>query len=183
MKVEPMHHRRQSARLKRHDYTGSSAYLVTICTYQRQLLFGDIDDNGEMVLNTVGCVVQAEWERTPMIRPDVILDEFVVMPNHIHGIIILNGASEGVCRRQTPTPQFGRPISGSLGSILGQFKSIVTKRCRKLLMTDESPIWQKNYHDQIIYHEKALNNIRKYVVNNPLRWAIDRYNKGYEINE
>lgn len=168
-------HYRNSTRLKGYDYAQEGAYFVTLCTYHNQSIFGDINADGEMLLNTIGCIVLEEWERTETIRENVILDEFVIMPNHIHGIVII---TTEVCQRQTPTQaQFGKPVPNALGTIIGQFKSIVTKRIGKLYGTTSDTVWQKNYHDHIVRNEKALNNIRRYIQNNPLRWSIDRYNK------
>ena len=176
MKYNPEKHKRRSTRLQDYDYTQAGAYFVTICTLQRQPIFGDIDEDGEMLLNTVGCIAQEEWERTAQVRANVLLDEFVVMPNHIHGIIILNGDSVGVCRRQTPThAHFAQPISGALGTIIGQFKSLVTKRSNRLRLANGGSVWQTNFHDHIIRNDAELNRIRGYILNNPLRWADDRY--------
>jgi putative transposase len=168
---------RNSTRLKGYDYAQASAYFVTICTYRNQSLFGDISSDGEMLLNTVGCIAFEEWEHTEEIRENVVLDEFVIMPNHTHGIIILTGESARVCQRQTPTKaEYGKPVPDALGTIMGQFKSIVTKRVNKLYTTSNASVWQKNYYDHIICNERSLNSIRRYIQNNPMRWSIDRYN-------
>ncbi len=171
------YHKRKSTRLQGYDYAQEGAYFVTICTYRNQSLFGDISNDGEMLLNTVGCIAFEEWEHTEAVRENVILDEFMIMPNHIHGIVIITSESARVCQRQTPTKsKFGQPVPNALGTIMGQFKAIVTKRINKLYETSNTPVWQKNYHDHIIRNELSLNRIRGYIENNPLRWAADRYN-------
>ncbi len=93
MKFDPLQHHRHSTRLKDYDYAQEGAYFVTLCSYRNQCLFGNISDDGEMLLNTVGCVAFEEWEHTEAVRENVVLDEFVIMPNHIHGIVIITGDS------------------------------------------------------------------------------------------
>ena len=167
-------HRRRSIRLKGYDYTQPGAYFVTICTHGRAMLFGRVVD-GEMALNAYGEIVREEWFRTAQVRPYVELfpDEFVVMPNHIHGIVWIVGAT----RRVAPTNGHPHgPVPGSLGAIIGQFKSIVTKRINALRGTPGAPVWQRNYYEYIIRTERALDAIRRYIAANPLRWDLDRYN-------
>jgi REP element-mobilizing transposase RayT len=163
---------------------------VTLCTYQRAELFGDVVD-GLMALSPYGEVVWEEWFKTGVIRPYVRLDEteFVVMPNHIHGIIWIidagatrppDDARVGATRRVaptggTPTPPKG-PAPGSIGAIIGQFKSAVTKRINALRGTPGAPVWQRNYYEHIIRDEQALAAIRRYITANPARWDLDRNN-------
>lgn len=174
-------HHRHSIRLRGYDYTQPGAYFVTICAHQREPLFGEVVD-GEMRLNEFGEIVREEWFRTAEIRPNVELfdDEFVVMPNHIHGIIWIVDDTVGATRRVAPTtrrvaPTRG-PVPGSIGAIIGQFKSIVTKHINALRGTPGTPIWQRNYWEHIIRNEHALNAIRQYICDNPARWSLDRYN-------
>ncbi|MDE2638380.1 MAG: transposase, partial [Chloroflexota bacterium] len=102
---------------------------------------------------------------------DVTLDRYIVMPNHIHGIILLTGESES-----TVTPARGQGMaSGSLGAILAQYKSIVTKRGQTLAPAAPRQIWQRNYYDHIIRSQKSLDQIRQYIVENPLRWQDDEF--------
>jgi putative transposase len=176
-------HLRRSIRLQGYDYSQNGAYYVTICTHGRECLFGEIVD-GTMRLNEWGSIAQAEWLQTPIIRPYVDLDEFVVMPNHFHGIIVLD---EGLkpnkgraWQRHAPTPPrqaaFGKPVAGSLSSIVGAFKAVVTRRINVLRDTPSGPLWQRNFYDEIIRNEKMLNNIREYVQFNPARWSEDNDN-------
>lgn len=142
MKFDPQKYHRQSIRLRGHDYTQPGLYFITICAYQREHLFGEIV-NGRMRLNEYGRVVQTEWLQTVDVRPYGQLDAFVIMPNHVHGIIVLTktiGATRRVAPRHRIVPQPdispgyvppkhpNGPTSGSIGAIIGQFKSVTTKQ-------------------------------------------------------
>jgi REP element-mobilizing transposase RayT len=186
------HHHRRSIRLQGYDYTQSGAYFVTICTHQRAPLFGQVVD-GEMVINSWGQIVQSCWDEIPRHFPSVELDAFVVMPNHVHGIIVIVGdvgATHG-SPLQTPNrspvhlgdelplppvrssdPPHGA-APGSLGAILGQYKSSVTRYLNRLPNPPDHPLWQRNYHDHIIRHEHDLNRIREYIIHNSARWPQD----------
>ncbi len=169
---------RQSTRLRSFDYGSAGAYFLTICAYQRECLFGEII-GGKMRLNVIGEIIEEEWQRTGEIRENVSIDQFVVMPNHFHGIIFIHdvGASRWdarppgsenptrACRRHAPTGL----KSGGLGSIINHFKAAVTRHAKH-----PTPVWQRNYHDHVIRNERALAEIRDYVMNNPLRWELDR---------
>lgn len=126
-----------------------------------------------MRLNEVGLTVQEEWLRTAKIRNNVEMDYYVVMPNHIHGIIILNDVSRGTSRRVPTREQFGKPTKDSIPTIMRLFKSTVTKRVNKLWETSGISIWQRGFYEHIIRNEKELNLIRDYIANNVLRWAFD----------
>ena len=173
--VQPFRFRR-SIRLRDYDYTLAGAYFVTLCTFNSACLFGDIV-NGQMRLNDLGALVDREWQRTARVRQSVESDAFVVMPNHIHGILfILDDANapgsshlSKVFPPRSPTLQ-----SGSLGAIIGQFKSTVARRARRQATTHCGPIWQRNYYEHIIRSDQSLNDIRKYIVENPDRWSDDR---------
>lgn len=186
-------HRRRSIRLPGYDYTQPGAYVVTICTHERVHLFGKVVD-GEMRLNTYGEIVREEWFRTAEVRPNVELldDEFVIMPNHTHGITwivdvgtthwpVVGGQIVGVQRRCAPTstaPTKPNVAPGSLGAIIRSFKSTVTRRVNTLRTTPGAPVWQRNYWEHVIRDERALDCIRRYIAHNPLRWHLDRYNDG-----
>lgn len=168
---------RHSFRLKDYDYRLPGAYFVTVVSWQRVYLFGDCID-GEVRLNSCGNVVRSEWSRLASHFPNLRLEAFIVMPNHIHGIIIIEvptsvGATrpwvdeilgdheptdkELKDRRDgSPLPKIARPngpIPGSLGAMIGQFKSRATKRVWALPGSDRRPIWQRNYYDHIIRSE------------------------------
>lgn len=116
-------HHRRSIRLRGHDYREAGAYFVTVCTWQRGCLFGEIID-GEMELNGFGECVRDEWHQTAVIRPQVSLNAFVVMPNHVHGIVCFDAQEEGKARRAPTTAGFGHPIAGSLPSIPARNESM-----------------------------------------------------------
>ncbi len=170
---------RHSIRLKDFDYSQSWWYYVTICTQNHIELLGEIKNN-EMVLNEFGKLVEEEWNKTKTIRKNVELDYYIIMPNHLHGIIIIDnavGATRWVVQNISSKDRAIEPIaptlnSNSLGSIIGQFKSVTTKRIRKAGITEFK--WQRNYYDRIIRNEKELFNIRKYILQNPLKWALEK---------
>lgn len=195
-KFNPDIHHRQSIRLRDYDYSQAGAYFVTVCSYERECLFGWVAES-EMVLNGFGEIVWAEWLRSAEIRKEIVLDEFVVMPNHIHGIIIRNdtvGATRWVAQnsdgggdvaadqqrainqRATQRVAPTGPVTGSVGAIIGQFKSAVTKRINALRDNPGCPVWQRNYHERIIRNEREMVGIREYISNNPLQWGLDREN-------
>ena len=200
MTAQPRPKHRRSLRLSGYDYSRAGAYFVTICVQDRMCLFGEIVD-GVMRLNEAGTIVRDEWLRTTIIRPNVELDAFVVMPNHLHGIIVLHDNRRGTLQRaptiqddpalhHAPTPQrpptverFGKPTSNSIPTIVRLFKSVTTKRINHLRGTPgrgTSPraptVWQRNYYEHIIRNEHSLNRIRQYITDNPLQWELDREN-------
>lgn len=173
MAYNPKIHKRRSIRLKDYDYSQEGAYFITICTKNRECLFGDVV-GGKMVLNEIGEIVDDEWNKTQYLRKNVELDEYVVMPNHLHGILTIDdvGARRGVPLQQSN--RFGTSISNSLGIIVNHFKSAVKRWCNK--NNHEYFQWQRNYYEHAIRNENELNRIREYIVNNPLEWAFDRNN-------
>lgn len=180
MPYNPDIHHRRSIRLKEYDYTQSGAYFVTIVTYQREHLFGKVV-NGVMRLNDWGEIARREWFKTAELRPYVELfeDEFVVMPNHAHGIIWNDGnvrAVVGAERRSAPTTALTQPnvTAGSLGAIVRAYKSAVTYAINAARQTRGMVVWQRNYYEHIVRNDADLNRIRNYIVNNPLKWADDK---------
>lgn len=166
-------YRRRSMRLKGHDYAQAGAYFITICTRGRHCLFGQVV-NSEMYLNEYERIVEREWLRNATIRPSVILDEFVIMPNHFHGIVVLTDAR--ATHRVAPTERPNGPTPSSIGAIIGQFKSIVTKGINVVRGTRGVLVWQRNYYEHVIRSEWDINRAREYIVNNPAHWAEDEYN-------
>jgi REP element-mobilizing transposase RayT len=164
--------RRQSLRLKDYDYASAGAYFVTICTRDRLPLFGDIVQ-GIMRLSDYGRIVSQEWEISATIRQEITLDAFVIMPNHIHGIIFINESNVGATGG---SPIRSGPRQGSLGSFLSGFKSATTKRINDLRQTPGGLVWQRNYYEHVIRDQGSLQRIREYVANNPARWEFDREN-------
>ncbi|NES72383.1 MAG: hypothetical protein F6K24_47905 [Okeania sp. SIO2D1] len=182
MSYDPNKHHRRSLRLRGYDYSQAGAYFLTICTYNRQTLFGEIID-GKMQLNQLGEVVVEEWERSAQIRQEIELDYSVIMPNHLHGIVIINnvGANErvGVNTIEGECHSPLRMKSRSISSLITGFKSVVTRRINRIRyhgeqLTTPAPVWQRNYYEHIIRNETSLNQLRQYIVENPLKWEIDQ---------
>lgn len=178
MTFDPENHHRRSIRLKGYDYTQAGAYFVTICTQHRTCLFGEMV-NEQMQLNDAGRFVEQCWLDIPHHFPHVELEAFVVMPNHVHGIIVITdpvGAKNfsPLPNDGTSTPTLFLSTSRTIGSIVRGFKIGVTKWFR--MNMDISTVWQRNYYEHIIRNESTLHRIRDYIVNNPLQWAVDREN-------
>jgi REP element-mobilizing transposase RayT len=178
MAYNPDIHHRRSIRLRNYDYTQAGAYFVTICVQDRECLFGEIT-NRVMRLHDAGNIVAEQWIKTGDIRDTVELDAWTVMPNHFHGIIVLiDTARRGTARRaptcRAPTTErFGKPVSGSLPTIVRAFKSAATKNVNILRNTPGNKLWQPNYWEHIIRNETELQRIREYIHNNPARWHED----------
>jgi putative transposase len=151
---------RKSPRLQGYDYSQSGAYFVTICTENRLKHFGKIENN-EMLLNILGHLSHEELASLPQRWQDVEIDLFVVMPNHVHAILLLYDSTNK---------------HANLAHIVGAYKAGVTRTARKMgLIGKNFVLWQERYHDHIIRHEKSLNYIRNYVATNPERWAQDYF--------
>jgi putative transposase len=171
---------RQSIRFKNYDYSKAGMYFITICTYNDEYLFGEIID-GIMILNDSGILAHKYWTEIPNHFQNVILDEFIIMPNHIHGIIHTVGVqhleperSYEPTKRNEPerANKFQHIISGSIGSIIRGFKVGVTKWFRK--NTDIYNVWHRNFYERIIRSELELNNVRQYIIDNPKKWKIEK---------
>jgi len=163
-------YRIESTRIPTWDYRNAGYYFITILTKNRKHYFGKVAD-GKLIHSKIANIVIEEWLNTALLRSNVELDEWVLMPNHFHGIIIKNS------QEKLNTNHDNKSIlkSNSLGSIIGQFKSISTKRIRKSGLVEFS--WQPGFYEHIIRNEQALENIRKYIRLNPFKWDIDEYNK------
>jgi putative transposase len=173
MKYDPERHHRRSLRLKDFDYAQHGVYFITICTHRRQCLLGSAI-NGAVRLNRHGEIADMCWRAIPRHFPHVGLDEFVIMPNHIHGIITV-GARHAVPLRSR-IERFRKPVGGSIPTIVRSFKSAVTKRINEYHSTPGLPVWQRNYYEHVIRNEDTLDRIREYILNNPVRWAFDPEN-------
>lgn len=185
MKYNSNKHHRRSTRLKNYDYSTPGAYFITICTHQRECLFGEIVD-GAMQLNRLGLVVAAHWKNLPKYHPRLKLDEFVVMPNHVHGIIFLadpfvgagfddhlNGLTNNTLAKPAPTDA-ALPTQGhSISEIIRGFKTFSARQINQIRHITGVPVWQRNYYDRIIRNETSLQQIRQYIDNNPLSWQQD----------
>ena len=165
---------RRSPRLPGYDYRQSGTYFVTICAEQMRSRFGTIVE-GELQLNSLGQLVGDEWQRLAIARANVKLDRFVVMPNHLHGLIRI-GEEHEHDSRHVPEAETG-PVSmqaGSLGAIVGQFKAAVSRRAKAEGIAGDTRIWQRGYYDHIVRDQRSLNEIRRYILENPGRWHDDR---------
>jgi putative transposase len=158
---------RRSIRLRDYDYTQEGLYFVTICVDQKRCLFGEIID-GVMHSNNLGDIVLDEWQQTPLVRPYVILDAYVLMPNHFHGLVFIDKLPQDFSSPNSQTLK-----SGSLGAIIGQFKSAITKRFQQLDAVPEFPIWQRNYYEHIVRNEDDHRRIQTYIEFNPANWKQD----------
>ncbi|HZQ08356.1 MAG TPA: transposase [Anaerolineae bacterium] len=195
---DPDRHHRRSIRLQGYDYTQAGLYFVTIVAFGRELLFEN---------SIFKRIVETYWKKIPQHFDSVSLDEFVVMPNHLHGIILIEDARRGealpkvspltghrttIQRKRTVNNVVGNasPLqsampravdSGSLGAIVGNFKSITARRINAVRHSPSAPVWQRNYYEHIVRHEDDLNRIRAYILNNPTQWASDQENPMYDI--
>ncbi|MSP38495.1 MAG: transposase [Deltaproteobacteria bacterium] len=163
---------RRSIRLPHYDYGDAGAYFITLSVNNRACIFGDVVD-GAMVLNDTGRIVVSEWIRTPTIRSQVALDEYVVMPNHFHALEAIESSRRGVLH--TPSEKFHSP-SQTLGAVVRGFKSATTKWINEMRGTPRAAVWQRNYYDHVLRNDEELQRVREYIVNNPAQWALDREN-------
>ncbi len=193
MTYNPHVNHRRSIRLRGYDYAQAGAYFVTVCTHRRELVFDD---------PSLRTMIQRIWEMVAGGRCDDI-DDYVVMPNHIHGVVWIDRASAVGARHSVdlPSPKLHRaartglrfdaslwvprpytprlphaPLSGSLGAIVGTFKSASTRRVNRARRTTGQPLWQRNYYERIIRNDEELNAIRQYIRDNPAKWADDPNN-------
>jgi len=166
--------RRRSIRLPGYDYSKAGAYFLTICAHEKQQLFGKVED-GNTVLNDAGRIVNSEWLKTGKIRIGIELDDWVVMPNHFHGILVFTECGETGTARRAPTDRlFGKPVPGSLPTVVRSFKSAVTKRINQIRQKPGMPVWQRNYWDRVIRDASELDRLREYIQVNPAQWETDQ---------
>jgi len=165
MGYDPSRHHRHSIRLSGYRYDTDGVYCVTLCVLQRQMLFGKMS-GGLMLLNEAGRLVQSEWLALPARFPKVYLEDFVIMPNHLHGLIVLS--SEARLETSPPVPE--------LGDVVGAFKSLSTRAVSSHLGEGARRIWQRNYYEQIVRSDSMLNGLRQYIADNPGHWQDDPEN-------
>ncbi len=172
-------HHRHSMRLKEYDYTNEGGYFVTVVTQGRETLFGEVV-NEEMILNEFGKIVENTWFDLIHHNLDIELDEFIVMPNHVHWIIIIEKDSELINTMPTSVGAGSEPAPTrkhqSLSEIVRQFKTFSARRINQLRNTPGLRIWQRNFYDHIIRDEKDYENIANYIALNPLGWDQDKEN-------
>lgn len=197
MKYNPDIHRRRSIRLKGYDYSQAGAYFVSICAHNRSCLFGEIA-NGQKVLNDAGRMVEFVWGELPVRFDHIELDEFVVMPNHIHCIFVLCRRGEPCVRPDSSGPHNSQSgehkvhpygtLPDTVGRIVQAFKSVTTHEYINGVKQHGWPpftgkLWQRNYYERIIRNENELNRIREYMINNPKQWEFDLENPDVSILE
>ncbi|MBN2378308.1 transposase [candidate division WOR-3 bacterium] len=191
MKYDPEKHHRRSIRLKRYDYSQPGCYFLTMCTRNGESIFGEISDNG-MKLNEFGEIVQSYWNKIPQRYPKTESVAFVVMPNHVHGIVCIiwdPDARDNIVRavskppvgavhdakRRSQTPLRVRR-NMLIPKLVGWFKMNTAKRINQMRNTRGFSVWQRNYWEHVIRIEKSMNRIFEYIQTNPFRWHLDRNN-------
>ena len=162
-------YRVESIRLSNRDYRANGYYFVTICIHEKSCYFGDIIKN-KMQFSQVGKVAKKNWQIIPEHFHNIYLDAYVIMPNHLHGIIVIDRPDN---KSNTPN-QFAPLKPGSLSAIIQAYKASVTRWCRK--NDDDIFRWQSRFYEHIIRDQRGLENIRNYIVNNPVKWSEDKHN-------
>lgn len=168
--------RRKPTRYKDYDYNLPGYYFVTVCAQDMDLIFGNVR-NGEMILNKWGEIVKRCWEEIPQHFESAELDHYTIMPNHLHGMVIINPndktntAKVGNAKFAFPTEEDRTKML--LSKMIQQFKRQVTIEIKTSFKVDEI-IWQKSFYDRVIRNEKELYQIRKYIKQNPLKWELEK---------
>ena len=184
MKYDPEIHHRRSLRLRGYDYSQAGAYFVTVCTHDKEFLFGKIVER-KMRLNESGEIADLCWQRLGRRYPHVGLDEWIVMPNHLHGIMVIVDDRRGdsgiaPAKRGADHGRGGSRTASTkrkpLGRLIGAFKTVSTRRISEIRSTTGAPVWQRNYYEHIIRNQDEFNKIREYIATNPLRWMSDPEN-------
>jgi REP element-mobilizing transposase RayT len=160
---------RRSIRLKDFDYGSSAGYVVTICSHRRKQIFGVIRDD-QVELSPLGRVLEEEWLRSAEIRTSILLNQFIVMPNHFHGIVIVTADTD---RGRGAVGESGP--SRTLAALVRGFKSACAARVKKEPLGVELPVWQRGYYDRVIRDDAELDKFARYIVSNPEQWELDRH--------
>ena len=178
--------RRKPLRLKGYEYSQAGAYFITIVVQGRLCLFGDVVD-GKMRLNDAGKMVRCVWDGMADRFSFIEMDEFVVMPNHVHGVIIIHQtpASDDTCAQNDMRAT--TRVAHTLGDVVGAYKSLTTVECGKGVRElgwppFEKRLWQRNYYERIIRNESELGLAREYIANNPMKWEFDHENPSVEAS-
>jgi putative transposase len=177
---------RQTIRLREYDYSLPEKYFITICTLNRECLLGEIREK-KLIVSPAGEIVRREWLHTSVVREEIELDAFTIMPNHLHGIISIRSRRGDPAGRPEKIMDADRAILdrapqqdvpalkvNTIGAIVGQFKSKATKKIRE--STYPGFYWQRNYYEHIIRNESELQQIRRYILANPENWIEDQDN-------
>jgi putative transposase len=167
-----MHARRKNLRLRGYDYSRPGVYFITICTVKRRHLFGEIQ-GGQMIRNDVGDAVADIWAHLRQRFQNISLDEFAIMPNRVHGVIVFNNSGE----MQNRGAASSAPTNTvALGRVVRAFKSETAIRVNAILKTSGRSVWQRNYFEHIVRTGKDLDEIRRYIHDNPSLWDSDPEN-------
>jgi len=184
LKFNPEIHYRRSLRLKGYNYANCGAYFVTMCAQNRECLFGDIVA-GVMQINKYGLMIQKWWMELPNKFKNVEMNTYMIMPNHLHGIISIVGADRCVCPdRKYADSNKGAHTGAPLHRIVQWFKTMSTNEYLRNIYEKgwqrlNGKLWQRNYYDHIIRNETELDRIRQYIINNPSQWDNDENNPAH----
>ncbi|MFY9804437.1 MAG: transposase [Candidatus Acidiferrales bacterium] len=178
---------RRSIRLRAFDYSQRASYFVTIATHNSKHIFGEIILN-QMKLSRIGQIVSECWTEIPDHFPAIVLGESIVMPNHIHGVIVIRARARHAVPLQSQAESveaFGRPRVASIPTVVRSFKSAVSLRARKALAQPTMQVWQRNYFERVIRGEREFSKVRKYILQNPARWEWEKaaFNDTYDFDK
>lgn len=191
MKYNPQKQRRKSIRLKGYDYSQPGLYFLTLCCQDRACLFGEVQ-NDDMVLNPFGKIAYTEWQKTEQIRDHAKMHEFIIMPNHLHGIIEITHQKKenlSIGTFQSPSQTIGSIIRGFKIATIKKIKDLINNSTGELgelrfAPTEFTPtekikalnfkLWQRNYYERIIRNEHQYHAITQYILNNPKHWSNDK---------
>ena len=168
------HRERRPTRLEGFSYSQGAMYFVTVCSHERRCVFGSVRAHQgvpHVVPNVYGRIVSEEWERSALLRESISLDSWVLMPNHLHALVLINAPCETAAPQHISPSQQRKPRS--LSSLMAQFKATATRRIhahRRERDLPEAVVWQRNYYDHIVRSEDDARRIREYIANNPARW-------------
>jgi putative transposase len=191
MKYDPKIHHRRSIRLKGYDYSQAGAYFITICCQDRACLFGKIIEDTDNVptieLNEYGAIAYNEWNKLTERFPNLELDVFQIMPNHIHAIIVLTDREQDIENRKiedganvkiADVDEATARVARTVGDIVGAYKSLVNNKCLAICKANNEylgKLWQRNYYEHIIRDEGAYRLIADYIITNPAHWQSDKF--------
>jgi putative transposase len=165
---------RRSIRLKGYDYSADGAYFITICVRHRECLLGEIHD-GQMILNECGSIVRDVWNGLPDRVSDIDIDEYVIMPNHFHAIILINKSPESTeIHKDLDVDDIKARRKMILPKVVGRFKMLAAKTINQSREI-EGLFWQRNYYERVIRSEKDCQIVRQYIINNPVQWEMDEH--------
>lgn len=171
MGYDPAHHHRRSIRIRGYDYADAGWFFITVCTYEREPFLSLIEDNA-VNLTAFGHLTELCWQAIPRHFPGVDCDAFVIMPNHVHGIIEIGIGEDAVHR--TPTAEgFGKPVVASLSTIMRSFKSAASRDINDVRGTPGTPVWQRGFYERVIRNQQEFEKFRRYIESNPSRWSED----------